>query len=299
LRQPPSTCHILKQKISNRPIDSSGLPGDALVYTGSEVQESAAPYLDAFLQDGRSEVLSAVNTLAKVQLPTEVTQKISMWIEGASSKFLWVEGPVYLAAERQLSLTAVRICDSALGARNPVPCVAFTPKSRYPSQGGPGHAPVPVVSRHEHVLIAMLYCIASQLIQLLPEQFSTTDVFEPLTFESLDGSPDSIPIVLDLIRSLLAHSPPTLIIIVDRVQLAESPATMAHLERFIALLRERASSQIIKALFISGGGSGALAKTMDYRTEKVDARRMVQAKPGQTLRGWSSLSNLNLPSQDE
>lgn len=139
----------------------------------------------------------------------------------------------------------------------------------------------------------MLYSIAGQLIRLLPKELdSATDRFEMHAFESLDGSLASAASALDLMKSLLAYGPPVLIVIINRLQLAECPATAPHLERFVKLLRAYETDRVIKTLFITQGGSGTLGKTLDPLTEKANARRMVQAKPGEPLRGWSSLGNL-------
>ncbi|KAI0850006.1 hypothetical protein F5Y00DRAFT_268768 [Daldinia vernicosa] len=267
-------------------------------YTKDEIQESTAPYLDTFLQDGRSQVLTATSTISRSFLPAEVTQRIGNWIGDPSSKFLWIWGPVYVAAERQLSLAAARIYDSALSARNPVPCVSFTPTSGYIPQQSLNSTLVSAMSKQEEVLISLLYCIAGQLIRLLPDTIdSATEEFDTQVFKSLDGSLTSASVALDLIRSLLAYSPPILIVIIDKLQLAECSSTVPYLERFVEILRNRAPSQIIKVLFITGGISMVLARSMDNVTEKVDAGRMVQAKPGQPLRGWSSLNNFHLPYQ--
>ncbi|KAM0253304.1 hypothetical protein ACHAQJ_007358 [Trichoderma viride] len=273
---------------------SEGLLDALSANTRDAIRERAAPYLNALLQDGRLEVLkSSTGTRSNASLPAEVTQKISRWIEDSSSRFLWVEGPVYVLAEKQLSLTAVQIYNLA---RNSVPCVLFTPPMSHQTVSDSGS--VPTMSRQEKVLIALLYRIADQLIHLLPEELDpATEGLDAKSFESLNGSAASASAALDLIQVLLANSPPALIVIIDKLQLAESSTTTPHLERFIALLKDRAQSQMIKALFTTGGSCRVLANKLDMNTERVDARRMVQAKQGQPLRGWSSVGNFNIHNQ--
>jgi hypothetical protein len=53
------------------------------------------------------------------------------------------------------------------------------------------------------------------------------------------------------------------------------------------------SGQLIKILFTTTGGCGVLAKTISF-SERIDAGRMVQAKPGHSLKGWSSFGDLRL-----
>lgn len=261
-------------------------------YTRADIQEASAPFLKQYFEDGRSEALMTGNSTSRSSLPSEVAEKITKWIGNPSSSFLWVEGPVFTPAERQLSAVAVLLCDSALDGENPIPCISFTPKSTYPTQQMPG-----LKSRQDIVLISMLYSIAAQLIQLLPDKMEpTTPSFETEIFENLDGSFSSASTALDLIESLLAHGPPTLMVIINRLQVAECPSTTPHLKRFVELLKAYEPEHTIKVLFLTQGSSPALAGTLDVLTEKINARRMAQAKPGQPLRGWSSLGNVKVGS---
>lgn len=260
-------------------------------YTRADVQEISAPFLKQYLDDGRSEVLKAGSSISRSVLPSEVAQKVTKWIGHSSSSFLWVEGPVALQAERQLSMIAVLLSDSALSGENPIPCVSFTPRATYYGQQASD-----AMSRQERVLIALLYSVAGQLIQLLPEELdSPAHTFDTQAFQKLDGSMTSASAALDLIEALLTYGPPTLMVIINRLQVAECPTTRPHLERMVKLLKAYGPEHIIKALFITQGGSPILAGTMDILTEKVNARRMAQAKPGQPLRGWASLGNLKVP----
>ncbi|KAL7960282.1 hypothetical protein V8C34DRAFT_74354 [Trichoderma compactum] len=179
---------------------------------------------------------------------------------------------------------AVQICDLALRARDPLPCILITPPLLHFNT-----KPDTDMSRQEKVLIVLLYHIIDQLIYLLPEELDST-IGE---FNKLDGKSNSATAALDIIGALLAYTPPTFMVIIDKLQLAECSATMPYLERLINLLKSHSQNQMIKAMFITGGSSKVLANVLDCRTEKVDARRMVQARPGQPLRGWSSLSNWN------
>ena len=229
-------------------------------------------------------------------LPSEVAQKVIKFVKDPSSSFLWIQGPVHTPSEQRLSVIALLFCNSALEGDPPVPCVCFTPKSSYPSESD-----LESTSRQERVLVAMLYSLAWQLIQLLPEEFeASTSTLDKRALERLDGSSASTSAALDLIKVLLAYGPPTLMVIVNRLQVAECAATTPYLKRLVQLLQGYDPTRIIKVLFITGGASPALTETLNFLTEKVDARKMAQAKPGQPLRGWVSLSNLsNSNNQDE
>lgn len=86
-------------------------------------------------------------------------------------------------------------------------------------------------------------------------------------------------------------------VVINKLQLAECVSTTPHLKRLVQLLKAYDSERIIKALLITQGASPALSTTLNPLTEKVNARRMTQAKPGQPLKGWSRLGDLKVPGE--
>ncbi|KAL2211622.1 hypothetical protein CC79DRAFT_1363920 [Sarocladium strictum] len=269
--------------------DDSDVPRS---YMGDEVQQSLAQYLEVY-QDGRLEVLRDSDLSNRSALPSEVTEKVSSWIAGTSSSFLWVEGPMSVAEEQRLSTIAVQLCSAALDSADPLPCVFYTPKPRYTFKDEDGLA-------QEQVCIAMLYCIASQLSQLLPRIFeSDTVYFEASELDQLDGSLDSASYVLDLIEVMLIHSPPTLLVIIDKLQEAECSSTIPHLDRLLKLFRAHSRRQLTKVLFFTGGRSEVLNDELDFQIERADARRMSQKTPGQPRIGWSDLETLKVALPDQ
>jgi hypothetical protein len=264
-------------------------------YTRDDIQKTSAPFLKDYLKDGRSDILGAADRSASdSSLPDEVVEKLAAWIKSPSSAFLWVEGPVHTPAEHQLSVIAVLLWRQLLSGKDPIPCVLFTPKLEYPAREVPDST-----SRQERVLIGLLYSLAGQLVPLLPEELDAAPHrFEAQVFENLDGSVASVLAALDLIESLLAHGPPNLVVILNRLQVAECPRTTPHLERLVRLLMACDAKRNVKGLFITQGSSVALAGTLDDLTEKADAGRMAQAGSGQPPKGWTSLGNLS-PSVSE
>lgn len=266
-------------------IDVSEIPE---LLSREEVELWASP-LDSFLLDGRADILKMSNTPHKSMLPRETLEKLQNWIRVTSSAFLWVQGPVSVSMEQQLSLAAIRIRDLVLNAG--IPCIAFSPKSRYDFQQTNPSSGVP---KRETILTALLYSMVGQLVRLLPPEFVPIGKITQRVFEDLDGSVESLPVALDLIALLLGHTPPTLVVIIDKLHLADSPATRPYLIKFVELFRDLGSRQMLKVLFTTAGSCAVLAK-MIKKAEKVDAARMVQGRPGQHLRGWSSLGDLRVP----
>ncbi|RYC61935.1 hypothetical protein CHU98_g4283 [Xylaria longipes] len=148
------------------------------------------------------------------------------------------------------------------------------------------------VSKRQATLIALLYLVTGQLIWLLPSTFESRLRTDEV-IGSLDGRFASAAVALDLIEALLEHIPPMLLVIIDKLNLADSPETRPYLTRLIAMLRGQDTTKVIKTLFTTAGSCAVLAKTTT-RGERADAGRMVQGKPGQHLRGWSSVGNLKL-----
>lgn len=90
-------------------------------YNRADIRDVSAPYLKPYLKDGRPEVLGSGRSVSTSFLPSEVAQKITKWIKDPCSSFLWVEGPVFTPAERQLSVIAMLLYELAMGGESPVP----------------------------------------------------------------------------------------------------------------------------------------------------------------------------------
>lgn len=214
--------------------------------------------------------------------------RIQKWIKVPASDFLWIEGPTSTSSEERLSFAAMCVCDLVLSAG--IPCISFfaryIPKSQLTGAASG-------MSSREAALIDLLYSLACQLVRLLPSEFEGYEGFDEQSLLALDGSIDSASAALSLIEALLNHAPPTVIVVIDKIHLADSPATRPHLTSLISTLRNHGTEVIIKALFTTAGACGVLAKSTKL-SERVDAGRMVQAKPSQPLKGWSSLNDLRL-----
>ena len=221
-------------------------------------------------------------------LPKEVILDIQSWIKAPSSKLLWVEGPGNASFGNQLSLAAIAIGD--LSTKTGIPCISFFPKSRF--------TPAPrdnssVMSSQDMVLIALLYSLAGQLVRLLPAKFESHEGFKERSYNNLDGSLGSAAAALDLTESLFAHIAKPLIIVIDKIHLADHQTTREHLTRLITILRDYGRREIIKVLFTTAGSCRVLANTTRVR-ERVDAARLAQVRPGQPPKGWSSLNDMRL-----
>ncbi|RDW60323.1 hypothetical protein BP5796_11929 [Coleophoma crateriformis] len=259
-----------------------------LSLTQDEVERWSSD-LDSFLDDGRDEIISAVNTLSSPTLPREVVQELQKWIRQPKSTFLWIEGPVGAATEKQLSYAVIRLCDTLQNAG--MPCISFFPRYRRRVQPEAS----PKSPSRGTALTAVLYSILAQIIRILPVEFEYNARLDETTFRSLDGSLESSSAALDLIASFLPYVTGILCFVIDGLQLVDEPETRSPLKRLVAILRAESKRKLLKVLFTTGGMSVAMKESIRM-IEKVDASRMLQGRPGTMPRGFSNLNSLKMPS---
>jgi hypothetical protein len=172
----------------------------------------------------------------------------------------------------------MQLCNISMHAR--IPCVSFFCKPAYTftsaSQTG--------LSNQEAAVVALLYSTIAQLARLIPAEVPAAPEFHQQQFDLLDGSIDSAHVALRIIQALLVHAPPSMIWVIDGLQLAESRSTISLLSSFFEILRRQEELRISKVCFTTDGNSVVLTRAISVH-EHVDGSRMVQGGPGRQLRG--------------
>ena len=217
-------------------------------------------------------------------IPEEVSTRIQAWIQNRTSQLLWVEGPVAMDSGSSLSLTALRIYEVTMKAE--IPCVAFFCKRRYRFMS-------PESTTSGASLMALLYTVMDQLINLLPATFESET---KLTLEKLESNPTGAitgaSAALDMIEQLLSYAPPTVTLIIEGLEMVNDMTELSHLVRLIELIRTTGGDEkIFKVLLTTNGNSRALGRAMHWR-ERVDGSRFAQGRPGRLLRGATNLSEI-------
>lgn len=211
-------------------------------------------------------------------LPQEVLTEVRGWIESPKSRMIWIEGTSSSSYGSTLSLSAMQLCNISMHAR--IPCVSFFCKPAYTftsaSQTG--------LSNQEAAVVALLYSTIAQLARLIPAEVPAAPEFHQQQFDLLDGSIDSAHVALRIIQALLVHAPPSMIWVIDGLQLAESRSTISLLSSFFEILRRQEELRISKVCFTTDGNSVVLTRAISVH-EHVDGSRMVQGGPGRQLRG--------------
>ena len=253
--------------------------------TRIELQELARP-LEPYLEDGKEEILNNIHGISRSHLPSETMIEIQNWIQSPMSKVIWVEGDVSGTHGSNLSLAAMQIY--AINLNVGIPCVSSFCKSRYNPAFTTG------ISHKEAGLVALLYSIIAQLVQLLPIEFAPVKGLDEANFQLLNGTLGSARAALGIIEKLLANGPPAIIWALDGFQLIEERTTIPYLVQLVSILRREGENRLSKACFTTDVSCLVLSGTMSA-FERVDASRTSQDRPGQLLKGVTTIDELQGP----
>ncbi|KAI0006516.1 hypothetical protein F4779DRAFT_620531 [Xylariaceae sp. FL0662B] len=232
--------------------------------------------IDGLAEDAKDELLGEASIAARPDLPEEIIIEVKRWIEAPRTGFLWVEGSGYDHCDSPLTFMALQIYMSAINAR--IPVISFFSKPQYRFSGQ-------YMSKEEAGLVALLYSLIRQLVNLTPSSFEASSSLSRTNFERLDGSHGSIATALDIIRALLDLAPSSLVCVIDGMETMESEKTIRDLAKLVDILRDQGARRTLKVLFTTSGSCIMLQKKTDYLRERVDASRLAQSRSGSLLAG--------------
>ncbi|PLN81339.1 hypothetical protein BDW42DRAFT_193862 [Aspergillus taichungensis] len=244
--------------------------------------QKATLSLSTYTEDGSEEIANALRGISTPLLPQEVLNSIRRWIASPQSRMIWIEGMPSYSYGSKLSLTAMQLCTISMRAQ--IACVSFFCKPSYKFASG-SHA---ALSNQEASTVALLYSVIAQLARLIPADFQGSLSLYQQQFQLLDGSIGSAFTALQIIQDLLIHSPPSVVWIIDGLQLAESKSTIRILDEFLGMLRNQEKLRTSKACFTTDGNSYALLSAIRV-DERVDASRVALAGRGQQLPGGGNV----------
>jgi hypothetical protein len=115
----------------------------------------------------------------------------------------------------------------------------------------------------------LLYSTIAQLARLVQAEVPAAPELHQKQFELLDGSIDSASVALRIIQALLVHAPPSMVWVIDGLQLAESRSTISLLSSFFGILRRQEELHVSKACFTTDGNSAVLMQAISVH-EHVD-----------------------------
>ncbi|KAK7972493.1 hypothetical protein PG988_006627 [Apiospora saccharicola] len=251
----------------------------------TELRRQADILLARYTDDGRQDLKNILRGITSPMIPQEISTRIQSWIQNKGLQLLWIEGPVVADSGSGLSLTALRIYEITMQAE--IPCVSFFCKRKYSFK-------LANSTTSGTTLLALLYTVVDQLINLLPQTFEST---YKLDLDSLDTEGKetnaSASSALEVIEQLLSLAPPTVTFIIDGLELINKTTEIPHLTRLIELLRGAGGDddKTFKILLTTNGNSRALVKSTHWK-ERVDGSRFAQGRPGRLLKGATHLSEI-------
>ncbi|KAK8102067.1 hypothetical protein PG984_015213 [Apiospora sp. TS-2023a] len=250
----------------------------------TDLRRQADLLLAKFTDDGRQDLKNILRGITSPMIPQELSTRIQSWIQNKGSQLLWIEGPVVTDSGSGLSLTALRIYEITM--QTEIPCVSFFCKRKYSFK-------LANSTTSGATLLALLYTVIDQLINLLPPTFEST---YKLDLDNLDTEGKetnaAASSALEVIEQLLPHAPPTATFILDGLELVNKATDIPHLTRLIELLKGAGGDdKVFKVLLTTNGNSRALVKATHWK-ERVDGSRFAQGRPGRVLKGATHLNEI-------
>lgn len=245
--------------------------------------EQCLQLIAPYAENGKDEIALGSASTSLPVIPSEVISDIQRWVESRDSKLLWVEGPVFGPFDDVLSSVGLRVCTIAEGVG--VPCVSFFAKMKYtfPPQG---------MSVQEARLIAMLYSLVSQLVDVIPPTFRPVMSLTRGEFLKLDGTIQSVQVALGVLKALVSVAIPGLICVISGFDLVDSRENLGPLTDMIEIFRDQPPEKTVKVLFITKGNCRSLSKATSMN-QRSDATRLVLTRGSSPLPGGSAAYNIN------
>lgn len=234
---------------------------EKVVYSKKNIQLDAEQFLGQYRLDDNID--SLIDQSSGLEVHVEIFSRVRDWNAAKTSQALWIQGPFQASIPSRytlLSAYAVRIA-----RRASVPVIAYFCRL--------GAGPLGFTN--------MLYSLTLQVVDLLPNTFTSKLDFSAARFKHLDGTRDSLPAAISVFQDLIGVGPPILFCIIDGLQFLESRENKALLTEFVEILHSAGRSidsearQVVKTLFTTDGFPNALTilkgkerlETMDFTSE--------------------------------
>ncbi|KAI1413998.1 hypothetical protein F5Y13DRAFT_188520 [Hypoxylon sp. FL1857] len=210
-------------------------------------------------------------------LSEHVGNTIIRWLETPNARFLWVDGLLSDPQDGVLPRLSMQICHSASAAGLPV--VLFFRRRFYSFQTEG------LLTAEDAGLIALLYSLILQFVNLLPNNFPARSNLSQEMFRRLDGSLESAEPALQILEALLDHAPQALVCAIDGLERLETPATKGALTRLVEILRSPSAGRRFKILFTTTKTSGVLPEMLNVREQVLIRRPTRSTAAGRALGG--------------
>lgn len=185
----------------------------------------------------------------------EVVLRLQEWSQGTGSPLLWLGGPSFegLDSSNPLTLLASKVID--LVDENHLSVISYFCHIQRKDGSASGET---------QALVALMYALIRQLVELLPPRFDSHKDLSEERFSHLSGTLDSWEEALDVFEDLLEFVPgPKIFCIIDGLHVLD----YRSIQRPLALLlgRLRKGGDKLRVLFTTSGRSYCLGQETEVR----------------------------------
>lgn len=206
---------------------------------------------------------------AAFYMPEEIATRLQQWAIGDNSAIISLSGTNAYADFRtpdSLSSVAANLVASADLAKLPVVsyfCTLATTGDLESSQ-----------TRETHALIALVYALLWQLVELIPVDTKVDVDLSAERFCLLDGTTDTLSEALDLLRDTFQFAPRLLYCVIDGLHWLDDKSTQTLLDSFVSLLLDitrsgDAQEHQIKIVLTTAGPARALLRSRLPRIDQI------------------------------
>lgn len=217
-------------------------------------------------------------------IPGMIVSRLGVWAGSPKSEVLWIIG-VAFSNVNYANLAALHIRNMAKVADIRCISVFCTPVAEF-TDAVDGKQ-----SREINMLTTVLYTLIHRLVEIADETLVDTRQLEAM-ISTLNGRKETISTALEVIRILLRHRSPLLLIVLGGLDQAESKETERYLRELIEMLCADATPvSRLKVLLASEGylrsGSGLKPE------ECLDCAFLPGSRPGQALPGGRFVNEID------
>jgi hypothetical protein len=250
----PSGASISGSIIANNPDGSDGLKDtrDAMLIRSAGLED----YFDR-----AKTLIPQTSADGGLFANSSIAGRIKSWIMATESQILYTAGTDPFGEDRQTSNAASYYAHAARKAGIPVCSYSCSLE---------GMDPPPYRTRETIELVAMVYSLIRQLIELLPPTAPMNTAWHDDRWTELEGTLDTFPQALQILEALLHSTGQAIIvIIIDRIDLLDDLSYRSSekwLKCLVELLLCQTSTEqgtILKIWFVSSGSSSVLFEALD------------------------------------
>lgn len=215
----------------------------------------------------RTRVRVPCDSSSPVIIDSETLFHLSQWSEeGISSPVLWLDGPPSETEDFNNPLTMIAAKFVDLASQSNIPIISYFCQLSRENLTAHGH------TMETQALIALLYALERQMVELLLSSLETTVDLSESRFRQLDGSLETWDDAMSIFKDLTELIPEGVLCAIDGLHWMGDRSTDKYLMDLVQKLR----TGRMKVIFVTTGRSACLREQLS-RAETV---RVESLQPG-------------------